>query len=380
MRRTPGSGTIRPLKSGKHQVRITGPDGRQVSAGTYATRPEAERALRHRLTDSDRNGWQDPRRSSVTVAEYAEAWLRDRPLRPRTRETYESSLRLHILPTLGRRPLDKLTPAIVRAWHAEVLRVGPTPARQSYALLHAIMRTAVEDDALAKNPCRIKGAGTARSKERSLLAPSQVAELAAEMPAHLRVLVTTAFLAHLRLGEVLGLRWSDIDLEAGTLTVRRAIVETDSGPLESEPKADSRRTIALPAPAVEALAQHREDRPALPSARVFTRLDGQPLRHHHVEYAWSRARARVGLPEAHLHDLRHAGLTLLAQEGATLRELMHRAGHKSSRAAMIYQHLGESRDALLAERMGEAVSQAATGTRKAQASVTGLPVAGTGEA
>jgi integrase len=202
-----------------------------------------------------------------------------------------------------------------------------------------------------------------------------VGDLAQAMPPHLQALVTTAFLAHLRLGEALGLRWGDIDPEAVTRTVRRAVVEAAAAPVESEPKADSRRTVALPAPAVEALAQHRDRQPALPSARVFTRPDGQPLRHHHVQYAWARARTRVGLPTAHLHDLRHAGLTLAAQSGATMRELMHRAGHRSSRAAMIYQHLSESRDALLAERMSEATSQAATGTPKACSPVAGLPAA-----
>ncbi len=84
-----------------------------------------------------------------------------------------------------------------------MLRVGPAPARQSYALLHAIFRTAVEDDALVKNPCRLRGAGTARTRERPLLEPGQVADLTAAMPPHLQPLVTVAFLGHLRLGEAL---------------------------------------------------------------------------------------------------------------------------------------------------------------------------------
>jgi integrase len=123
--------------------------------------------------------------------------------------------------------------------------------------------------------------------------------------------------------------------------------------MESAPKAGSHRTVHLPPQGIDALAQHLHFRgPALPSARLFARQDGSPLRAHHVHAAWSAARRAASLPGAHLHDLRHAGLTLAAQSGATLAEVMRRAGHSTSRAAMIYQHAAERRDAEVAERLG----------------------------
>jgi integrase len=82
------------------------------------------------------------------------------------------------------------------------------------------------------------------------------------------------------------------------------------------------------------------------------RRDGRALRAHHVHAARSTARRATELPGVHLHDLRHAGLTLAAQSGATLAEVMRRAGHSSSRAAMIYQHAAERRDAEVAARLG----------------------------
>jgi integrase len=109
--------------------------------------------------------------------------------------------------------------------------------------------------------------------------------------------------------------------------------------------------------------------PALPTARLFVRKDGTTLRAHHVHAAWSTARKRADLPDAHLHDLRHAGLTLAAQSGATLAEVMRRAGHSSSRAAMIYQHAAERRDAEVAERLGRlaaGTSAIRTGTQRAR--------------
>lgn len=113
----------------------------------------------------------------------------------------------------------------------------------------------------------------------------------------------------------------------------------------------------LAAPAVEALREHLAAAPTgLPTARVFTRPSGVALRGSDVHAAWRRARAAVpGAPEGvHVHDLRHAGLTLAAQSGGTLAEVMRRAGHRTPRAALTYQHAAAQRDAEVAARMAEA--------------------------
>ena len=142
-------------------------------------------------------------------------------------------------------------------------------------------------------------------------------------------------------------------MKDGTVTVRQQVVETDAGPVESPPKAGSQRVVHLPPQGVSALAEHLQTRsPALPTARLFVRRDGGALRAHHVHAAWSTARRAGDLPGVHLHDLRHAGLSLAAQSGATPAEVMRRAGHSSSRAAMVYQHAAERRDAEVAARLG----------------------------
>jgi integrase len=220
-------------------------------------------------------------------------------------------------------------------------------------VLHDILATAVSDDALMRNPCRIAGAGQAPSEERPLLDLEQVRRLAANTPGHRRGLVELAFWGHLRLGELLALRIGDVSVDKGTVTVHRQVVETDSGPVVGPPKSGSQRTVHLPPQGVDALSEHLRLRgPALPAARLFVRRDGSTLRAHHVHAAWNAARKAAELPDAHLHDLRHAGLALAAQSGATLAEVMRRAGHSSSRAAMIYQHAAERRDAEVAERLG----------------------------
>lgn len=353
-------GRVRKLPSGRWQARYPGPDGRDRTAPcTFASKTDAARFLAATEVDMGRGAWLDPTRSGVTLREYSQAWLaertvRGRPLAVRTRETYQHSLDRWVLPALGNLQLDRITPAAVRRWHAQTsATTGPTATRQAYAVLHAILATAVADDALMRNPCRIAGAGQARSEERPLLDLEQVQRLVSSMPSHLRGLVELAFWGHLRLGELLALRIGDVSVDAGTVSVHRQVVETDSGPVEGPPKAGSQRTVHLPPQGVDALAECLRLRsPALPTARLFVRPDGGELRAHHVHAAWEPARRAAELPDAHLHDLRHAGLTLAAQSGATLAEVMRRAGHSSSRAAMIYQHAAERRDAEVAERLG----------------------------
>lgn len=240
----------------------------------------------------------------------------------------------------------------------------------------AAERLATKPKALHRNPCRIPGAGQARSQERPLLDLDQVADLITQMPERLQLPCVLIFWAQLRLGELLGLERMDVDATAATLRVDRQVVEVDGiGPIVTEPKAASRRLIHLPAQAIEPLRDHlRATGPALPNARLFVRTDGSEMRAHDLQNAWSVARERARLPGVHIHDLRHAGLTLTAQAGATLAEVMRRAGHATSRAAMIYQHAAEQRDQEIANRLSQLGSTGTIpvrrGTRGARGSTT----------
>jgi hypothetical protein len=185
-------GAVRRLPSGRWQARYPGPRGTLIPAPqTFATRAEASRYLASVETDVERGQWVDPRGAGVLLRDYAAAWLQERtvkgrPLAPRTVDTYRHSLDAWILPTLGDLPLDKITPAHVGRWHADVgRRTGATAVRQAYAVLRAVLNTAVADEALHRNPCRIKDAGQAYSRERPLLGLDQVDALIAAMPEEL---------------------------------------------------------------------------------------------------------------------------------------------------------------------------------------------------
>jgi integrase len=347
-------GSVRQLPSRKWQARYPTPDGKlRAAPQLFLTRVKASAFLADVEAQQNKGVWIDPRSQTETLRAFAGLWLEQRKIAPRTRELYGDLLRLHILPTLGDMRIGGITPVAVRNWHhATSERTGPTRTRQAYALLRAILNTAVDDEILHRNPCRIPGAGQMNHPERPLLSLAQVDRLLDALDENMRVPVLIAFWAHLRLGELVALQRQDFDLESGVLHVRRQIVRTRRGPLETEPKAASRRSVHLPDEAIKALGEHLSNaEPSLPSAWLFTWKNGVPLRHHHVQNAWYAARLVAVLPHARFHDLRHAGLTLAALGGTPLKDLMVRAGHSTMRAAMIYQHSAADSDRAIAARM-----------------------------
>jgi integrase len=363
MSRRRGFGNIRKTSSGRYQARYQAPDGTyRPGPQTFRTMAEAETFLAdmRRMVAGDR--WIDPKAQLVTLNHYSGDWLPARPLSPRTAALYADQLRLHILPELGRYPVARISPATVRSWHAALAkRTGATATRQSYSLLRAILNTAITDQLIERNPCQIRGAGSTPKSERPLLSFGDVAALTEAIDPSLRTLTIVTFWCHCRLGEVLALQHGDVNLVEAKLHIRRQLVRVRKDELRTtQPKAGSLRTVAIPAPAVDALRRHLSEHPGLPTAPVFTRSDGSRLQHHHVHGAWNRARVEVELPRARFHDLRHASLTLAAMSGATLREVMGRAGHSTVAAAMGYQHNAEHRGAEIAAAMTRLVEELPT--------------------
>lgn len=258
----------------------------------------------------------DPRRGEVTLAEYAGRWLEERPdLRPRTQELYESYLRLHILPALGRLELAQLTSTTVRTWHAHMLRVG-RPGRSTVAKCHRLLKTvlgtAVEDELIAKNPCVVKGAGVERPAERPTATVPQVYALAEAVAPRWRVLVLTATFAGLRLGELQGLKRRNVNLLHGTVKVVEQTQAMNDGTLFTGPPkaAAGLRTVNLPAFLIGELEAHLSTFSVpRPDGLVFPGAGGAPFRRGTVNTAWKAATAAVGIEGLRFHDLRHTGNT-----------------------------------------------------------------------
>lgn len=221
---------------------------------------------------------------------YADEWLAHRPVDVRTRELYDL-LRLHIKPPLGRMPLGSITPTEVQRWHSGRLEAtGKTRVRQAYGLLRSILGTTVKDGLLVKNPCQITGAGTTKNPERPYMRLEDVQALRDALPPHMTSPCMVTALLHLRLGELLGLRREDVDLEAGVLHVQRAITRTKAGPLVKATKTGHARTLVLPPEALKALREHLAATSALPAAPVFFHPNGRPLTREHLRSAWDASR------------------------------------------------------------------------------------------
>ena len=347
----------RTTATGENRYDVRTRIGGRVVTRTFKRRKDADAYANTTEAKKLRGVAIDPRRAKATVEDYTARWLAPRSdLAVRTAELYRWLLDRHILPTFGTTALADLSPSAVRSWHAGIAVDHPTTAAKAYRLLSSIMRTAVADEVISRNPCQVKGAAVERAPERPVASIAEVQALAAAMPEHLRVAVLLAAWCQLRRAELRGLRRRDVDLMRVTLTVSvTRTTKMDGTTVEKAPKTDAgRRTIAIPANVVPALTDHlRRHVGPEPDALLLNCTD-RPL-----GLAWDTARRAVGRPDLHLHDLRHSGLTWAAATGASTAELMRRAGHASPQAALRYQHATEDRDRVLADALAGLAPDAA---------------------
>ncbi|MEU6054488.1 site-specific integrase [Streptomyces xanthochromogenes] len=357
-------GSVRQLASGRWQARFRDPGTGQLRSAedTYATKTDAEVALTHIEADITRGQWADPDSGKVQFGEYVDAWLKDRKLSERTRERHEAVIRLYLRPTFGRRPLSSITTAQVRSWRTAALeQTGEPTVVKAYQILRAILNTAVDDELIRRNPCRIKGADQYDVPERPVLTVPEVYAVADALASRYRLLVLLAAFTGLRFGELASLRRRDIDIEHATLTVRRAQAEMQTGALfDKAPKSNAGiRPVAFPTELLPDIRRHLDIYAGSGrDGHVFVGSKGGQLRRSNFRDDWTTAVKKAGVTSGvHFHDLRHTGNTLAAS-GASLRELMTRMGHSTSRAALIYQHMVDGRDREIADRLGLMIREA----------------------
>lgn len=400
-------GTTRKLPSGRVQARYTEANGQRVTAPTtFETKRAALDWLAGVRADKMRGQYRDHRVGSEAFGTYAAAWIANGgsrgKLAEKTRVNNEDLL-AGLLSPLHDYPLNTITPAIVRAWYsrarkdlaatlktraeearrkvvAEAKRRGveppeplPVPTgesrlRQAYTLLRSILATAVRDDLIGSNPCQIVGAGSVAHPERPLMSPEMLGTIVEEMPEQWTLPIRVMFGAHLRVGELVALQRGDY--ADGALRIERQTTLVNGKPVTTSTKTGKGRTVAIPPSIADELEAHLAASKGFPRSPMFLRSDGEPITNHALGQAWRRAARRVGLGQFHPHDVRHAGLTMAAQFGATTRELMARAGHSTARASLLYQHAAEERNVAIAAGL-DALAGAALGPRLTEAKGTG---------
>jgi integrase len=282
--------------------------------------------------------------SSLALADYLAGWLEaDRPrVRATTWRAREQHVRLHIGPHIGRIPLAKLTPTDVERFQARLLEAGLSPlsVRHVRATLRRALTDAIRDGLVIRNAGALARPPRLPHRPIEYLTADQVHQLldhvAAQRP--LGTLVPVAVSTGLRLGELLGLAWSDVDTDAKTLRVRQAMIgDGHGGYLLSEPKSGrSRRMLPLPQMAVDALtgrrAQWRADRLAAgPDWQdrddlVFSDRLGRPLKGRDVSSMFRRHADAIGLSIG-FHGLRHTAATLALAAGEPITSVSAMLGH-----------------------------------------------------
>ncbi|KRD18989.1 MULTISPECIES: tyrosine-type recombinase/integrase [unclassified Streptomyces] len=355
-------GSVRQYRSGRWTASYLGPDGKRIHAPeTFDTKRDAEIWLSQVEADLSRGDWRAPDAGAVNFRVYAEKWVEERELAVRTVDLYDDLFRLHIFPAFGTLDLDEITAPRVREWRAERLRTtnAKTTVAKAYRLVKSIMETAVDEELITRNPCRIKGAGKESAAERRIATVDQVDALAEAIGIRWRLMVYLGAYGPMRPEELAGLRRRDVDLDSMVIRVRVAEPERTNGKrAPGGTKSDAGvRAVVLPA------FLHKEVRQHLawfaekgPDGLVFVGEKGAPFRRTWFGRKWRRARVAAGLPDGfRFYDLRHTGHTLSTRSGATLKDTMVRAGQSPEKAALIYQHSDEERQRDLAAGLDDLV-------------------------
>lgn len=351
-----GFGSVRKLPSGRRQARYTGPDGvRYVAPTTFSTLQDARAWLSLRQSEITRDKWKAPKNeSTATFAGYAQEWLDDRELKPRTRAHYAALLKNNLLPRFGKSRPAQITPDAIRNWHKSFGDETPTLRAHCYGLLRTILAQAVEDDLIEVNHCHIKAAGRAKAVHRTEPATlDQLSKIVDAMPEEYRAMVLLASWCALRFGELVELRRKDIDLVKGVIHVSRGAVRVHGKVIIGSPKSEAgTRDISIPPHLIPIIKEHLGKRiTGGKDGLLFPAVNGGTLHPTTIHAHFYRAREVAGRPDLRFHDLRHTGAVLAARTGATLKELMDRLGHSTPAASLRYQHTAKGRDQEIADAL-----------------------------
>jgi integrase len=351
-----GEGSISRRKDGRWMGRYTvhtaeGPKQRAVYG---KTREDAAEKLTNAMADRNNGIVYDA--GKLTVSEYFDGWLSDSvrdTVRQRTYERYEQLVRVHIAPALGRARLKNLTPAHVRGLYRTKLDAGLSARTVQYIhrTLFKALKQAVDDGLIPRNAAAsIKPPQPRRGEIRPLDREHVRAFLATVSGERLEALYVVAITAGLRQGELLGLKWEDVDLDAGTLQVRRTLSEARSGRIFEAPKSGKGRRVRLTRMATEALRGHRkrqvEKKLRLGSlwqenGLVFPSQVGTPLGGRNLIRHFKRILERSALSSTfRFHDLRHTCATLLLKQGVHVKFVQELLGHGDvSLTLNVYSHV-----------------------------------------
>jgi integrase len=349
-----------------------GPDGRRRQrTTTHDTKKQAQEALAQTVLELRSGETYD---TKVTVADFLVEWLNGKQsIRPSTRQAYGVHVMVHIVPAIGHLRLLDLRSHHVEAMYRSIALanasrerpVGAATMKRIHATLMSALNTAVRRGLIRRNPAATVELARA-TRVRSMVWTTEQAAvfLEATRSDPLSLLYRLLLIGGLRRGEAVGLRWADVDLEAGEIKVVQQIVlvagQSHVGPPKS---ATGVRTISLDQQTVELLRRHHLQEllryPATGSSMpveqlVFTTPGGSGLNPAYVSRHFAQLIINAGLPQIRLHDLRHTSASLGLASGESLLEVSRRLGHSSiTITADRYAHVSQEAAQRSAQRLGD---------------------------
>ena len=352
--------------------------GRRVQRwkGGFATKRQAELALRRALDAVEAGETADA--GGLCVAAYLEQWLSgvQNTVKPTTAKSYGEILRWYVIRGVGAVQLADLTPLHIRSLYADLLDQGgrrrAALSAGTVAIVHRVLRKALNDTVgwrlIARSPLvGVRPPSRASAEMRTWTGADARRFLEHVADDRLYAMWALLLATGLRRGEIAGLRWGDVDLDAGLLSVRRSRVSAGWTVHESQPKTrSSRRAVSLDEQRVVAvLRAHRrrqlEERLAwgtawVDSAFVFVRENGEPLHPETITSMFRRRVVRAGVPKIRLHDLRHTSASLALAAGIHPKVVGERLGHSSVAITLdLYSHVAPALQAEAAEKLGRVI-------------------------
>jgi integrase len=353
-------GTIQSRSPGSFRIRYSfGRDPvsgkrRWATATVRGSRKDAERELTRRFRTVDTGEHPEP--SKMSVADWLNLWLASTKIEvsPKTHERYAEIVRCYLVPTLGGLALQRLAPSdIQRAYNGFTRSPSPRTRRHIHRILKSALARAVEQQALARNPADAlkrlpkieRKPITALSVEQSQRLLSAIRHTTTYWP------VMLALATGLRRGELLALRWRNVDLDHGTIRVVQSLEQTKAGLRFKSTKSEKGRGVALPSFAIAELRRHKQAQTETLVALgvrqsgdtlVCGRVDGEAKQPASLTHEFTYLVGRMGrdFPRVRFHDLRHSHATQLLASGVHPKIVQERLGHSTIAVTMdIYSHV-----------------------------------------
>ncbi|WP_019058248.1 tyrosine-type recombinase/integrase [Streptomyces prunicolor] len=343
---------IQKRPNGKWRARYRDLDGKE-HARHFDRKLDAQRWL-DEVTASVVTGlYVDPRAGKISFEKYATKWEGEQIAGEAGARITDNALRVHLIPALGNYAMASLRRSHIQALFKKLSeQLGPGSVRNVHDVLVRVMTAAVEDKVIAVTPCKRITLPSMPDEEFTPLTVAQVEAMLGAMPPYIRTAIVVLAGSGLRIGELLGLKLSDVDFKSGTIRVERQRLQ--SGLIGPPKTGKSRRTVPVGEVVTDALLTHLAARPS--KEWLFTMEEGEPLNYRRWKTEWNCARKAlqaaenkaaehggrkpVELPHMVTHDLRHFYASALIAGGASVKQVQLVLGHASAVITLrIYAHL-----------------------------------------